>query len=135
MASTDPMLGPVKGAEHRTVAGVEMDTTRTGAARVKRVVYQPGFRWSTHMKQMVGTPLCMHAHVGFLVRGQIHVQYADGCVLEFAAPQAVAIEPGHDGWVVGAEPAVLIEVDFEGETAARFGRPETHRHGAAAAGR
>ncbi|NUR54592.1 MAG: hypothetical protein HOQ29_09100 [Acidobacteria bacterium] len=135
MASTDPMLGPVKGAEHRTVAGVEMDTTRTGAARVKRVVYQPGFRWSTHMKQMVGTPLCMHAHVGFLVRGQIHVQYADGCVLEFAAPQAVAIEPGHDGWVVGAEPAVLIEVDFEGETAARFGMPETHRHGAAAAGR
>ena len=132
MASTDPMLGPVKGAEHRTVAGVEMDTTRTGAARVKRVVYQPGFRWSTHMKQMVGTPLCMHAHVGFLVRGQIHVQYADGCVLEFAAPQAVAIEPGHDGWVVGAEPAVLIEVDFEGETAARFGMPETHRHGAAA---
>ena len=109
MASTDPILGPVKGAEHRTVAGVEMDTTRTGAARVKRVVYQPGFRWSTHMKQMVGTPLCMHAHVGFLVRGQIHIQYADGCVLEFAAPQAVAIEPGHDGWVVGDEPAVLIE--------------------------
>ena len=135
MASTDPMLGPVKGAEHRTVAGVEMDTTRTGAARVKRVVYQPGFRWSTHMKQMVGTPLCMHAHVGYLVRGQIHVQYADRSVLEFAAPQAVAIEPGHDGWVVGAEPAVLIEVDFEGETAARFGMPETHRHGAAAAGR
>ena len=135
MASTDPMLGPVKGAEHRTVAGVEMDTTRTGAARVKRVVYQPGFRWSTHMKQMVGTPLCMHAHVGFLVRGQIHVQYADGCVLEFAAPQAVAIEPGHDGWVVGAEPAVLIEVDFEGETAGRFGMPETHRPGDAAAGR
>ena len=135
MASTDPILGPVKGAEHRTVAGVEMDTTRTGAARVKRVVYQPGFRWSTHMKQMVGTPLCMHAHVGFLVRGQIHIQYADGCVLEFAAPQAVAIEPGHDGWVVGDEPAVLIEVDFEGDTADRFGMPETHRHGAAAAGR
>ena len=135
MASTAPILARVKGAEHRTVAGVELDTTRTGDARVKRVVYQPGFRWSTHMKQMVGTSLCMHAHVGFLVRGQIHVQYADGCTQEFAAPQAVAIEPGHDGWVVGDEPAVLIEVDFEGETARRFGIPEQHQHGAAATGR
>ena len=53
-------------------------------------------------------------------------------VIAFAAPQAVSIEPGHDGWVVGDEPAVLIEVDFEGETARRFGLPETHRHAGAA---
>ena len=31
--------------------------------------------------------------------------------------------------------AVLIEVDFEGETARRFGIPEQHQHGAAATGR
>ena len=37
------------------------------------------------------------------------------------APQVVAIPPGHDGYVVGDEPAVLIEVDFEGQTAERFG--------------
>ena len=128
--NADPLLAPVKGAERREVAGVQMDIARAGSARVKRVVYRPGFRWSTHMKAMVGTDLCMHAHVGFLVKGQIHVRYKDGCTLEFAAPQAVAIEPGHDGWVVGDEPAVLIEVDFEGETASRFGMPETHRHGA-----
>ena len=58
----------------------------------------------------------MHAHVGFLAQGQIHIEFADGCVLEFRAPQVVAIEPGHDGWVVGDEPAVLIEVDFGKET-------------------
>jgi hypothetical protein len=63
----------------------------------------------------------MHAHVGFIARGRIHVEYRDGTIAEFVAPQIVAIEPGHDGWVVGDEPAVLIEVDFEGETAARFG--------------
>jgi hypothetical protein len=128
MATTDPITAPMKGADHREVGGVQLDIARAGSARVKRVIYQPGFRWSTHMKEIVDTDLCMHAHVGFLARGQIHIQYADGCTQEFAAPQALSIEPGHDGWVVGNEPAVVIEVDFEGETARRFGMPESHRH-------
>ena len=32
-----------------------------------------------------------------------------------------------DGWVVGDQPAVLIEFDFEGDTANRFGMPAVHR--------
>jgi hypothetical protein len=124
----DALLGPIKGAERREVGGVQVDAVRTGAARVKRVIYQPGFRWSTHMQPITKTDRCMHAHVGFLVRGQIHVEYPDGCVHEFAAPAAVAIEPGHDGWVVGNEPAILIEIDFEGDTVARLGMPDAHRH-------
>lgn len=40
--------------------------------------------------------------------------------MEFTAPQVVAIEPEHDGWVVGDEAAVMIEFDFEGDTARRF---------------
>ena len=47
---------------------------------------------------------------------------------QFRAPQVVAIEPGHDGWVVGDEPAVLIEFDFEQDTLARLGMPAAHRH-------
>ena len=121
MASHDPLLAPIPGADSRQLNGVQVDVVRTGTGRVKRVIYQPGFRWSTHMKGTVGTDLCMHAHVGFIARGQIGVRYADGCTVEFAAPQAVAIDPGHEGWVVGHEPAVLIEIDFEGETANRFG--------------
>ena len=38
------------------------------------------------------------------------------------------IEPGHDGWVEGDEPAVLIEFDFENETARRLELPEKHAH-------
>ena len=125
---SDTLLAPLIGSECREIGGVRIDAVRAGAGRVKRVIYQPGFRWSADMKPIVGTGLCMHAHVGFLARGQIHIQYADGCTLEFVAPQVVVIEPGHDGWVVGNEPAVLIEFDFERETANRFGLPEVHRH-------
>jgi hypothetical protein len=129
MSSDDPLLGPLPGAEHREIGGTRIDTVRAGCCRVKRVVYPPGFRWSSHMKGVVGTDLCMHAHVGFLARGQVHIQYADGCTSEFVAPQVVAIDPGHEGWVVGDEPAVLIEFDFERETVSRLGMPDSHRHG------
>ena len=128
MATNDPLLAPIKGADTRLVGGVQVDVVRTGTGRVKRVIYQPGFRWSTHMKDQVGTSHCMHAHVGFIARGRIHVEYRDGTVLEFVAPQVVAIEPGHDGWVVGKEPVVLIEFDFEGDTIRRTGMPDAHRH-------
>ena len=129
MNVNDPLLAPLTGGECREIGGAQIDVVRIGACRVKRVIYSPGFRWSTHMKAIVGTDLCMHAHVGFLARGKIHIQYADGCTLEFVAPQAVAIEPGHDGWVVGDEAAVLIEFDFEGDTVTKLGMPEAHRHG------
>jgi len=124
----DPLLGTVKGAEHRTVGHVRLDVGRAGAARVKRLVYPRGFRWSVDMKPIVGTDRCMHAHVGFLARGEIHIEYADGCIVEHKAPQIVAIDPGHDGWVVGNEPVVLIEFDFEGDTVRRLGMPDAHRH-------
>ena len=123
-----PLMAPVKGAVHRTVGHVRLDVGKAGAARVKRLVYPVGFRWSVDMKPKVGTDLCMHAHVGFLARGEIHIEYADGCVVEHKAPQIVAIDPGHDGWVVGNEPVVLIEFDFESDTIARLGMPDAHRH-------
>jgi hypothetical protein len=71
----------------------------------------------------------MHAHVGFLARGQVNVQYRDGCIVEMTAPQFVAIQPGHDAWIVGDVPAVLIEFDFGNSTIDRMGMPDEHRHG------
>jgi hypothetical protein len=124
----DPLVAAVRGAERREIGGVRLEVGRAGGGRVKRMVYPPGFRWSVNMKPIVGTDLCMHAHVGFLARGEIHIEYADGCVVEHKAPQIVAIEPGHDGWVVGSEPVVLIEFDFEGDTIRRLGMPDGHRH-------
>jgi hypothetical protein len=126
--ATDPLLATVRGATHRYLGHVRLDVGRAGDARVKRMIYPPGFRWSKDMKHVVGTDLCMHAHAGFLARGEIHIEYADGCVIEHKAPHILAIEPGHDGWVVGNEPVVIIEFDFEGETAKRLGMPDAHRH-------
>ena len=126
--SNDPNAAPMAGAEHREVCGVHIDMSPAGVGRIRRVVYPAGFRWSRDMKGLVGSELCMHTHVGFIVSGSIAVQYADGCRARFTAPQAVVIEAGHDGWVEGDTPAVMIEIDFEGDTARQFGLPEKHGH-------
>jgi hypothetical protein len=121
-------LRPIKNARHHEVAGVKIEVVAAANGQIKRVMYPPGFRWSTHMKPVVGTELCMHGHVGFLSSGRVRGQYGDGCSFEFTAPQVVVLEPGHDAWVVGREPAVLIQFDAAGETAQRFGLPSEHRH-------
>jgi hypothetical protein len=129
MHETDPLLGPVEADEHREMCGVQVDVARAGAARVKRLIYPPGYHWANEMAALIGSRYCMHAHVGFMARGQINVRFADGCVEEYKAPKFVRVEPGHEGWVVGDEPAVLIEFDFEGDTVNRLGVPQLHKHG------
>lgn len=124
----DALTAPIDGAERRELGGAIVDIVRAGNGRVKRAIYPPGFRWSTHMRPQVKTDLCMHAHVGLLAQGSIQGEYADGCRFEFTAPAAVVIEPGHDAWVVGDEAAVLIQFDAEEGTARRFGLPPEHSH-------
>src|ERR1039457_1902059 len=128
MHASDPLTAPIPGAEHREVGGVQLDVIHAGASRVKRMIYPVGFKWSTHMKPITGTDACKHAHVGFLARGEIEIRYADGCSMHYVAPQVLAIEPGHDGWVIGNEPAVVIEFDFERDTVNKLGMPDAHRH-------
>jgi hypothetical protein len=119
---------PVTGARHVTFGPVEIDVGEVGDARIKRMVYAPGMRWSTDLQPLVGTARCEHAHAGFLIEGALHFEFEDGCVLEFAAPAIVEVAPGHDAWVVGEEPAVLFEVDFEANTIPRLGLREAHVH-------
>lgn len=127
--STSALFAPVRGAERRDIGHVQLEVGRAGNARVKRMIYPPGFHWAADMKPVTGTDYCMHAHVGFLAHGEIHIEYADGCIVEHKAPQIIAIDPGHDGWVVGTEPVVLIEFDFERDTVNKLGMPSAHRHG------
>jgi hypothetical protein len=120
--------GPIEGAVHSEVGGLSVDEVPAGIGRIKRVVYPPGWRWSTDMRPVTGGERCMHAHVGFLVQGRMTVEYEDGCRQQLVAPAAVVVAPGHDGWVDGSEPAVLVQYDCGSDTVARLGLPSEHRH-------
>jgi hypothetical protein len=92
------------------------------------MIYPPGFKWSSAMKSIVGTDRCMHAHVGFSRAARFISNTPTAASVEYKAPQIVAIDPGHDGWVGGQGTGVLIEFDFEGDTVSRLGMPSEHRH-------
>jgi hypothetical protein len=123
---TDTLLAPIRDCEHREVGRVVVDTFRAGNARVKRMIYPQGFNWRADLQETIGSTLCEHAHVGFLAQGEMHVRFENGDIEIFKAPQFVAVQPGHEGWVVGDKPAVLVEFDFEGATVATLDLPVTH---------
>jgi hypothetical protein len=76
---------------------------------VGRLVFEPGWRWSTDVKPIAGTDLCQAPHVQYHVAGRIHVVMADGTEFEAGPGDVTSLPEGHDAWVVGDEPAVVVD--------------------------
>ena len=97
--------------ERRTFDLGHLDVVRLGERAVGRFVLEPGWRWSESVGPSVGTQSCTAAHLGYVVSGRLHVQMADGAEGEAGPGDAYWIAPGHDAWVVGDAPAVVIDVE------------------------
>jgi quercetin dioxygenase-like cupin family protein len=95
--------------ERRTPPSARVDVVRVADTSMARMTFEPGFRWSEHVKPSAGTEWCEARHVGMSIAGTMHIVHQDGTETEITAGDAYTIEPGHDGWVVGDEPAVSIE--------------------------
>lgn len=95
--------------ETRTPAKTMVEIVRMGGANASRMRLEPGWRWSECIKPIAGGERCQAHHVGLLQSGTMHVAHEDGTEQEIRAGQAYVIEPGHDAWVVGDEPAVVID--------------------------
>ena len=83
------------------------DETRTFDERELAVITSG----SACEKHVVGTDSCAAAHVGFIVSGRLHVEMNDGTAADAGPGDLFEIAPGHDAWIVGDEPCVII--DFE----------------------
>ncbi|MGA3214911.1 MAG: cupin domain-containing protein [Acidimicrobiales bacterium] len=90
----------------------QVELVRIGDGVVGRATFHPGWRWSDHVKPIVGTPSCQAAHVGYVLSGRQRIQMDDGSELEISAGDVVSIPAGHDGWTIGDEPCVVL--DFAG---------------------
>ena len=60
-------------------------------------------------REDVGGDWCEARHVGVVVSGRLGALLKDGRVLEFGPDDVYDIPPGHDGYTIGDEPAVMIE--------------------------
>ena len=81
---------------------------------VGRATFQPGWRWSEHVKPIAGTESCQAAHTGYFVSGRMKVVMDDGEEMEYGPGDFAYMAPGHDAWIVGDEPCVVI--DWQGFT-------------------
>lgn len=79
-----------------------------GGLEIGRAVLEPGWRWSIDVKPIVGTPSCEVHHVQLILSGRFGVRMDSGEEGEFGAGEVVDIPPGHDTFVVGDAPVVLI---------------------------
>jgi hypothetical protein len=96
--------------EERTPPNAKVDIVAIGGRTLARSTFQPGWRWSVDVKPIAGTDSCQFTHVGTVVRGRIGIRLDDGTEDEFQAGDVYVIPPGHDGWVVGDETFVSLEI-------------------------
>ncbi|MEU3498852.1 MULTISPECIES: cupin domain-containing protein [Kitasatospora] len=89
------------------------------AGGVGRAVFEPGWRWSEHVKPIAGTDSCRASHTGYVISGRIRVEMDDGEAAEFGAGDFMLCPPGHDAWVLGDVPCVML--DWQGY--ADYARP------------
>ncbi len=87
-----------------------VDTVELGGHTFYRVTIQPGWRWTKDLAPVVGTKTCQMDHLLYILSGRVAARADSGEEVEFAGGDLASIPPGHDGWTVGDEPAVWIEI-------------------------
>lgn len=70
--------------------------------------HRPGWHWKEHVRPMVGTDWCESRHIGYVVSGRVSIEMRDGTEVEAQGGDAIDFPPGHDAWVVGDEPCVMV---------------------------
>ena len=101
-----------KPDEIRTVEKARIELVELGEAVIGRTVFEPGWHWAEHVKQIVETASCEVHHTGYVVSGHLHVEMNDGAAIELTAGDVFEVPPGHDAWVIGDQP--WISIDFAG---------------------
>ena len=90
----------------------KVELIKIGGVLIGKATFQPGWKWSTSVQPLVKTHSCEAPHFQYHVSGTLKVKMDDGTILECKAGDVSLLPTGHDAWVVGNEPVVVV--DFHG---------------------
>ncbi len=90
----------------------KVEIIKIGNAAIGRATFQPGWKWSESVQPLVKTKTCEAPHFQYHVSGELMVKMDDGTLYHCKAGDVSLLPMGHDAWVVGTEPAVVV--DFQG---------------------
>ena len=91
-----------------------LDLVTSDGGVVGRATFEPGWKWSEHVKPIAKTDSCQAAHTGYFVSGRMKVVMDNGEEAEYGPGDFAVMAPGHDAWIIGDEPCVVI--DWQGFT-------------------
>jgi hypothetical protein len=91
---------------------LELVNIATGV--VGRLVLEPGWRWSESVKPLAGTEWCEAPHFQYHAAGRLRIVTSSGEEFEAGPGEVSSLPSGHDAYVVGEDPAIIV--DFFGAT-------------------
>ena len=98
--------------EVREFANGRLELVTIGGATIGRAVFEPGWRWATSVQPIARTKSCEAPHFQYHVSGVLRVRMDNGQELDCRPGDVSLLPSGHDAWVVGDEPVVVV--DFQG---------------------
>jgi hypothetical protein len=98
-----------KADEVRKFPNGHAEILKVGGAELGRLVFQPGWRWSKDVKPIANTRSCEAPHFQYHVSGRLGIKMDDGRELVAGPGDVTSLPSGHDAWVVGNEPVVVID--------------------------
>jgi hypothetical protein len=101
--------GFVTADEVREFPNGRAEILKVGGSEIGRLVFQPGWRWSNDVKPIAGTSSCTAPHFQYHVSGRLAVRMDDGTEFVAEPGDVTSLPSGHDAWVVGEEPVVVVD--------------------------
>jgi hypothetical protein len=86
-----------------------LDVLSIGGSEIGRLTLEPGWRWSEHVKPIAGTDLCQAPHFQYHMSGTLRIRGEAGEEFDAIAGQVTSLPAGHDAWVVGDQPVVVVD--------------------------
>ncbi|HTP27342.1 MAG TPA: cupin domain-containing protein [Anaeromyxobacteraceae bacterium] len=107
-----------KPDEIREFPSGKAEILNIGGGAVGRLVFKPGWRWSKDVQPIARTTSCEAPHFQYHLSGRLAIRMDDGTEFVAGPGDVTALPSGHDAWVVGDEPVVVV--DWYG--ASKYGR-------------
>lgn len=98
-----------KPDEVRSFTNGRLELLQVDGSAIGRLVLEPGWRWSNDVKPVAGTQLCEAPHFQYHVAGVLRIAMADGTTFDAGPGDVTSLPAGHDAWVVGTEPVVVVD--------------------------
>lgn len=80
-----------------------------GGLTLLKGVFEPGWKWSTDVAPLAGTTSCQVRHLGYVLSGRMQLRMDDGSEKTIETGDLFDLPAGHDAWVVGDEPCVMVD--------------------------